>query len=396
MSPSEYILRKSIVASSLSSGEWQSLPAAIKDRAFFSSRVESVRFLDTARSRIADLLDNARLSNNAPTTSRAQVVSDIMRAARDAGISSGSGSLSDPGSEARANVIIDTNAGLAAGYSKALISNSLGARLAFPAQELLRIEQRNVPRDWLVRWRQAGGRLFNGRMIALKEDPVWLKISRFSLPYPPFDFNSGMGVEDVSRDDAISIGLIQPDYTPPPSSPIDDFNNSLQADIDFKNDVPWQHLKSAFGDQIRVSNGKISWRHHLIEDAILSNQPFAIRLGSPTPDLLSALPPSIPVSALQGKQLVITQDWLDNKRPDGSDHRSHFYPLEADPRNIPLSLSDIELLPEIWRRPDSVQLGASKHRLLLSLKANDDSIYRAVIDFANSPRLVTFYKNKPL
>ena len=57
-------------------------------------------------------------------------------------------------------------------------------------------------------------------MVALKEDPVWTRISRFGQPWPPFDFNSGMGVEDVSHDE----------------------------------------LRRVFGDQIRHEGGTIRWR----------------------------------------------------------------------------------------------------------------------------------------
>ena len=50
MTPSEKILQKSLAAHpDLDSADWAALPAGIRDRAFFSSRVESVRFLDTAR-----------------------------------------------------------------------------------------------------------------------------------------------------------------------------------------------------------------------------------------------------------------------------------------------------------------------------------------------------------
>ena len=198
MTPEEVILRKNLVSSvrpdgrGISSAEWASFSAAVKDRAFFSANVESVRFLDTARSRIAELLSAAKNPDSDTFVSRAQVVSDIMQAARESGIARGTNLITDPGSAARANVIIDTNAGLAAGYAKAEISNSYGARLAFPAQELVRIEERLKPRDWRSTWIKKGGKLLAGRMIALKDDPIWVAISRFGVPYPPFDFNSGM------------------------------------------------------------------------------------------------------------------------------------------------------------------------------------------------------------
>ena len=183
MTPSEYILRKSVVTQGrMSSTDWDLMDAAIKERAFVSSRVESVRFLDVCRSRIADLLENRRDADGA-LVSRARVVSDIMHAARNAGIARGTASLSDPGSYARANVIIDTNAGMAAGYVQAELANSHGARMAFPAQELLRFEDRDKKRDWRSRWTAAGGKFYGGRMIALKgmgwHLALWQSLSAF-------------------------------------------------------------------------------------------------------------------------------------------------------------------------------------------------------------------------
>ena len=231
MTPEEVILRKALVLQGdMSSADWEVMSAAIKDRAFFSSRVASANFLDVCQSKLADLLAGATNQDGA-VTSRAEVVSAIMQAARDEGIALGTNRLSDPGSAARANVIIDTNAGLAAGYVRAEVGNTYGARLAFPAQELVRIEERQEPRDWRRRWTDHGGKLYAGRMVALKGDPIWIAISRFGVPYPPFDFNSGMGVEDVSFDEAVSIGLIEDDYQPGQASSLDDFNKDLEASL---------------------------------------------------------------------------------------------------------------------------------------------------------------------
>lgn len=81
---------------------------------------------------------------------------------------------------------------------------------AFPAQELLRLESRRAPRDWTSRWIAAGGQLYNGFMIALKDDPIWTAISIFGTPWPPFDWGSGMGLRDVSRKAATDLGLLPP------------------------------------------------------------------------------------------------------------------------------------------------------------------------------------------
>jgi hypothetical protein len=47
-------------------------------------------------------------------------------------------------------------------------------------------------------------------MIALKTDPIWVRISRFGRPFPPFDFNSGMGLRNIGREGSDEPGLTQP------------------------------------------------------------------------------------------------------------------------------------------------------------------------------------------
>ena len=321
-----------------------------------------MRFLQTCRDKIAEMLGNAK-SENGAITSRAQVVSAIMQEARRSGIAEGTERITDPGSMARANVIIDTNAGMAAGYASAIEANSYGARLAFPAQELVRIEEREVPRDWRRIWTQHGGRLFDGRMIALKEDPIWAAISRFGMPYPPFDFNSGMGVDDISFDEAVSLGVITDSYQPQKDSPLKDFNRSLEADCAFKNDASFRVLKRQFGDQIREANGKIVWRHDIIKEAFAKNRHFEIELGEPSKRLKAMLPNEGIAKALGDKTFTVDGKWLRRKRDRGVNHYDHFEPNENDPRNVPLTVDDLALIPSIWREPDMLKKARPRRRL---------------------------------
>jgi hypothetical protein len=260
MNSSEEILRKQLITSGLSSEEIDKVFTGLKRRAFFSARVESVRFLQKAQEQVADYLAANQRADGA-LTSRASAISEIMAKAREEGIATGTGSLTDPGSVSRAKVIVDTNADLASGYVSHVSGASKGARLAFPAQELIRVEERQSKRDWLPIWQNAGGQFYEGRMIALKEDPVWTKISRFGVPYPPFDYGSGMGVEEVDYDEALRLGVITEDYAPQ-GDIIEDFNAKVEAELDFKgeDDPAWQFLKSSFGDQITYKDGKITWQ----------------------------------------------------------------------------------------------------------------------------------------
>jgi hypothetical protein len=89
----------------------------------------------------------------------------------------------------------------------------------WPCQELYRAETRIEPRDWPDRWTSLGGQFYEGegsgypgiRMIARKDDPIWTMLGPFGNPFPPFDFNSGMDVRDVSEEEAIMLGVIDPE-----------------------------------------------------------------------------------------------------------------------------------------------------------------------------------------
>ena len=48
MTASEKLLQKRLVTSGLSSNDWDRVAAGLKDRAFWSARVQNVRFLQTA------------------------------------------------------------------------------------------------------------------------------------------------------------------------------------------------------------------------------------------------------------------------------------------------------------------------------------------------------------
>jgi len=185
-----------------------------------------------------------------------------------------SGSLTDLGSVKRLSLIWDfqnADAHAFASYKAGMDPDILDA---FPAQRLVRVESRRVPRQWLQRWGAAGAAVgWNGAssrtMVALKTSPIWAKLSRFERPWPPFDFNSGMGLEDVDRQEAEDLKLL-----PKGESPADrmqklreqaakmqkDWNDGLAASA--KNLTPeaqtW--LKDAFGDQVSIEGDTINWK----------------------------------------------------------------------------------------------------------------------------------------
>lgn len=146
------------------------------------------------------------------------------------------GSLQDLSSERRIDLMLETNMRVAANYGRVVAGNTEAARYAYPAWELVRLYSRKVPRGtpdshsvgWQRRWQDAeekaqGSRLnAKGRMIALKDSPIWIALGEgaggyedtLGNPFPPFAFNSGMAFRAVPRVECIALGLIEPDETP--------------------------------------------------------------------------------------------------------------------------------------------------------------------------------------
>lgn len=144
--------------------------------------------------------------------------------------------------EARARLILETNIDMARGYGGYRQTQDVDVLDEFPAWEFYRAEDRKEPRDWPARWEEAGGQFYpgeadypEGRMIALKDDPIWEELSAFGLPYAPFDYNSGMDLRDIDRDEAEQLGLIEAGETVQPDRL--GFNRDVEAHPSAEGDI---------------------------------------------------------------------------------------------------------------------------------------------------------------
>ena len=393
MNAADRILRKALVASGLDTRGWSSVQAGLRDRAFFSSQVEDARILHAMRANVAALADG--------TKDISEVRRDLREflAATGYDPGDGRGTIRDLYTKARLDVMARTNVDQAKGYAGHLRATSAGAILAFPAYELVRVERRRVPRDWNARWAAAArkvgfdGVARNGAMVALKTSPVWAALSRFGNPFPPFDFNSGMGVRDVRKSVCRELGLLGPDEQPKVPPP-PDFNGNLSARVPFAGNTPeFRRLKDVFGDQITHAGGEVRWRADLVRDAFESGRPFEIRLGKPT-DALRSMLPTEAANRIKQKSFIVTDDWLDSPRKSGGTHRDHFWPRETDPRNLPLTSGDLELIPTLWRQPDRVVEGGYRGSIICELDTIDGGTLKMVVDVKRMPAMHTLYKNK--
>ena len=142
-------------------------------------------------------------------------------------------------SDARLQLIVNTQENLAYGYGRYIATQDPDTLDLWPCWELVRVSPVNVPRgfklglggkvvpvsgdSWPERWAKIGGQRYDGgRMIALKNDPIWERLGdpktfddALGNPYPPFAFNSGYDVRDVSRKEAERLGVMAPNAPAP-------------------------------------------------------------------------------------------------------------------------------------------------------------------------------------
>jgi hypothetical protein len=224
--PAEEILAKAILPTGLSSAELRDTVAPeIRRRSFFSARTAEAEYLQKARQVCADVA--AGRIGTAEARFRLERELDALGHTNPG---NESGDITDPGSIARLDLIIDTQRDMAHSIARVDAQSDAVVR-AFPAWRLSRFGDRKDPRDWQARWAAAfnecGGKgcAPSGEMVARKDSPIWEKIGAgagghkdtLGNPYPPFAFNSGMDWEDVDAEECEALGIDVSDVTKPKS-----------------------------------------------------------------------------------------------------------------------------------------------------------------------------------
>ena len=220
--------------------------------------------------------------------------------------------------------------------------------------------------EWQARWREAGAAVnwegaHRKQMVALKTSRIWMRLSRFGTPWPPFDFGSTRELEDVWRDEAEQLGLISPDERIAPTME-KDFNDELEARASLISAPQMRWLKDSFGDQVlwKQDEQRLVWQGNLIGDLVRDieayglDRPFdntqfkgrSFNFGVATRHAENrAMVNNLDV---RGDKLVMTPDTIYhmlNEHGEGREDR-------GDQR--PLTRVDIEAIPYVWRYPDTV------------------------------------------
>lgn len=172
-----------------------------------------------------------------------------------------------------------------------------------------------------------------------------------------------MGLNDISREEAEQLGLISPGARV--AAEDEYFNKQLAASAE---NVDVDFLKGAFGDQVRIKDGNVEWVGNLIGDLVDQVRPVwesgrkfdARQFKGRTIDFgkasSSAIEKAKPHANLTGARMQL--------RPDNIFHalKSHGQEKRHDQR--PLTKTDFEVLPSVWREPDAVEKGKKARSLV--------------------------------
>ena len=218
------LAQKDLLPTSMSSAELRQLRVDVRERSLFSARTMMEDYLKDIGDKVEKIVNPQTVIRDGKEVTEgldlATARLELKKKLEELGYSpepGKAGSIEDLSSDARLNLVLQTNTQMAQGYGAWRRGQDPVLLDSWPAQRLYRLEDRKEPRDWHERAKAAAAEtgskiVLDGEgFVALKNDPVWEAISEFGTPYPPFDFNSGMWVEDVSREEAIDLGLIDED-----------------------------------------------------------------------------------------------------------------------------------------------------------------------------------------
>jgi hypothetical protein len=239
----EQISRRTPMGNTLSSAEWDLVPAEIRLRTMWAARLESEKLAADMQRRLAQriALERSKLADGKEgvTMDRRRFIDEMRVEFKKAGYRpepGKEGTLQDFTSAGRLGLIWNMNLAQAEGYAQWKTAMDPDILRATPAWEFKRLENRLERRNWPVIWRANGGQFYpgpseypEGRMIALKTSDIWVKISRFGVPWKPFDWGSGMGTRNVRRKECLELGILKAGEVQTPLQV--PFNQGAQASL---------------------------------------------------------------------------------------------------------------------------------------------------------------------
>lgn len=247
------ILRSKVsVPSELRSRQWAALPVWVRERAFFMASVSRAEILDGFRAQV-DKVASGELSG----AEARRELRGVLAKTGYTPLPGQEGTIKDLNTQRRQNVALETNVAQVQGFGR--WARQQAALDSYPAQRLVRLRESLVPRDWRSRWATAlavcglrAGASGPAEMVALVNHPIWESLSQFGTPYPPFDFNSGMGIEPVERDEAEALGLLPgEDADSEHAAMMEPQDRGLNATLEASPAVRAETMRSALAERLQ-------------------------------------------------------------------------------------------------------------------------------------------------
>ena len=331
----DYISRKHNVPSELRSKEWKDVQAQIRERAFFMASVANAKELHKWRSVMEQVTSGAMSPGQAREEMRRYL--EKIGYSPDSGLA---GTIKDRSTVQRMKVSIDTNVAMARGWAARM--EALDDVLS-PGQELYRQRESRVKRNWAEKWQQAAekvgwqGVARNGQMIALVTSPIWVELSAFKNPYPPFDYGSGMRVRPVDFEVCEELGLVSLDDMDALEAEMQAQKESLNADVKASIEGLGEDLIDAVQNQLK---GLVRREHTKDGDVLVMTDPNGQKEyeWNEVGKVISALLPE----GFENYQLRAFEKWILNS--------DAYAPPDADTKFPRASLDEIEDMNRLIRR----------------------------------------------
>lgn len=289
---------KTPMGSVMRTAEWEQMPQDLRDSAFFSAGVTNANFLQQQQSALHDMIARARETNPAGESmwkmDRGQFIKQLRVLGESLGIEHPDGrkggvnekDITDPISIARLKLVVNTQLELAYGQGQYVAAMDPDILSEWPAWELVRITPKKAPRDWDARWREAADAVGwegvsreafqQGRKIALKTSGIWIRLSRFGKPHSPFDYNSGMGTEEVDIDTAASYGLSHGTSAHQPQPKIQPLSSGIKAPVKNLDKDMQKRLQQVSGGRIKIAADEATLAQDAAENADLVKVPYVV------------------------------------------------------------------------------------------------------------------------
>ena len=253
------------IGAALSSSEWSDVPVALRDNAFFSANVESLRFLQRAQDSLGDFLaGNVKTLDDGQTLlatgGRAAFIDQMQKFLQGEGVVRSDGGLTDITSGRRLGLIFDTKVQQAGDFGYWRQGLDPDVLNEFPAMRFIRVKDVKEPRQSHSQYQD---------QVYLKTDPIWARVINqdFGVPWGPWGWGCGHDVEDVDRAEAEQLRLLAPGekVSPTPLLQKYNFNSNLQASTLGVEPELLAKMKKNFGDQIIIEGDTMRWRESAAE-----------------------------------------------------------------------------------------------------------------------------------